>query len=60
MKVLLHHINIVSDDARRSERFYHDVMGLGDDDPTKLPVQDKTKGYTGDVAFVTDGSIQFI
>lgn len=58
MKVWLHHINIVSDDVKRSKRFYRDVLGLGDDDPAALPVQDKTKGYAGDVAFVTDGTIQ--
>lgn len=57
MKLRLHHINLVSDDVPRMDRFYRKVMEQprADED---LPVLEKTKGYAGDVAFVTDGTIQ--
>ena len=39
------------------DEFYRDVIGLHTE--TKgLPVLEKKKGYSGDVAFVTDGHIQ--
>lgn len=57
MKLQLHHINLSTDKVEEMDRFYRDVIGLSRE--TKgLPVLDKTKGYSGDVAFVTDGSIQ--
>ena len=57
LKLTLHHINLVSDDVERMGRFYRDVLGLSPD-VTGLPKLDKTKGYAGDVEFVTDGAIQ--
>ncbi len=53
----LHHINLVTEDVDRMRAFYTDVLGLAAED-TGLPTLDKTKGYAGDVAFVTDGRIQ--
>ena len=58
MKVWLHHINVVSHDVGELDRFYRTVMKMGDEAPEKLPIQDKTRGYAGDVSFVTDGQIQ--
>ncbi|MCV6586011.1 MAG: VOC family protein [Marinibacterium sp.] len=58
MKLWLHHVNVVSHDVPGLDRFYRDVMGMGDERPENLPRQDKTNGYAGDVAFVTDGQIQ--
>ena len=57
MKLTLHHINLSTDKVAEMDRFYRDVLGLqtATDD---IPVLDKTKGYSGDVAFVTDGEIQ--
>ena len=57
MKLTLHHINLSTEHVERLDRFYRDVLGL-DPEETGLPVLDKTRGYAGDVAFVTDGAIQ--
>jgi len=57
LKLTLHHINLVSDNVERMGRFYRDVLGLSPN-VSGLPTLDKTKGYAGDVEFVTDGAIQ--
>ena len=57
MKLNLHHVNLVTDDVARMDRFYRDVLGL-DQETNGLPTLEKRKGYAGDVAFVTDGAIQ--
>lgn len=57
MKLTLHHINLSTENVERMDRFYKDVLGLSDQVPG-LPTLDKTKGYDGDVAFVSDGAIQ--
>ena len=57
MKLTLHHINLSTDRVEEMDAFYRDVLGLARED-TGLPTLDKTKGYAGDVAFVTDGHIQ--
>ena len=57
MKIELHHINLSSDKVNEMNDFYLNVMNLKTE--TKgLPVLEKNKGYSGDVAFVTDGIIQ--
>ena len=57
MKIELHHINLSSDKVNEMNNFYLKVMNLKTE--TKgLPVLEKNKGYSGDVAFVTDGKIQ--
>ena len=57
MNLTLHHINLSTDNVEKMDEFYRDVLGLGraTDD---LPVLEKNKGYSGDVAFVSDGKIQ--
>jgi glyoxylase I family protein len=57
MKLTLHHINLSTENVERMDRFYKNVLGLSDQVPG-LPTLDKTKGYDGDVAFVSDGAIQ--
>lgn len=50
MKLTLHHINLATENVERMERFYRDVLGL---DPVidGLPVLEKDRGYSGNVAF---------
>ena len=57
MKLTLHHVNVVTENVERLDAFYRDVLGL-ERETEGLPVLEKTKGYAGDVAFVTDGAIQ--
>ena len=57
MKLTLHHINLSTENVERMERFYHDILGL-EAETRDLPVLEKEKGYSGNVAFVTDGAIQ--
>ena len=57
MKLTLHHINLSTQNVGRMDRFYRDVLGL-EETTDGLPVLEKTKGYAGDVAFVSDGAIQ--
>jgi catechol 2,3-dioxygenase-like lactoylglutathione lyase family enzyme len=57
MKLWLHHINHVTENVERLRKFYADVMDMGPQQDD-LPVREKTRGYTGDVAFVSDGNIQ--
>ena len=57
MKLTLHHINLSTDKVGEMDAFYRDVLGLAREE-AGLPVLDKTKGYAGDVAFVTDGAVQ--
>lgn len=57
MKLTLHHINLSTDNVEGMDDFYRNVLGLTA--PTDgLPTLEKNKGYAGDVAFVTDGTIQ--
>ena len=58
MKLKLHHINLCSTNVKEMDRFYRDVLTLGDEDPDQLPPLNKDKGLVGDVSFVTDGAIQ--
>ena len=57
MKLTLHHINLATENVTRMDDFYRDVLGL-ERESAGLPVLEKSKGYAGDVAFVTDGAIQ--
>ena len=57
MKLKLHHINLSTTNVARMDAFYRDVLGL-QRETEGLPVLEKTKGYSGDVAFVSDGAIQ--
>ncbi len=57
MKLTLHHINLSTDKVGEMNTFYREVLGLKEE-TQNLPVLEKNKGYSGDVAFVTDGAIQ--
>ena len=58
MKLKLHHINLCTSNVPEMDRFYRDVLTLGDEDPAALPPINQEQGLVGDVAFVTDGDIQ--
>lgn len=58
MKLKLHHINHATVNVPEMDRFYREVIGLHTETDDLLPPLEKTKGYAGDVAFVTDGAIQ--
>ena len=53
MKLTLHHINLSTQQVEVMDEFYRDVIGLHTE-TEGLPVLEKKKGYSGDVAFVTD------
>jgi catechol 2,3-dioxygenase-like lactoylglutathione lyase family enzyme len=57
MKLTLHHINLATDRVEEMDAFYRKVLGL-DVPQADIPVLEKQKGYSGDVAFVSDGRIQ--
>ena len=57
MKLQLHHINLSSDKVDKMNEFYLKVMNL-QTETEGLPILEKNKGYSGDVAFVSDGRIQ--
>ena len=57
MKLTLHHINLSTEKVEEMDIFYRDVLQLKRE-TTGLPKLEKGKGYSGDVAFVTDGAIQ--
>ena len=58
MKLKLHHINLCSTNVPEMDRFYREVLTLGDEDPADLPPLNQGKGLVGDVSFVTDRTIQ--
>jgi catechol 2,3-dioxygenase-like lactoylglutathione lyase family enzyme len=58
MKLKLHHINLCSTNVEAMDRFYRDVLTLGDEKPSELPPLNQDKGLVGDVSFVTDGDVQ--
>ncbi|MDA8540997.1 VOC family protein, partial [Planktomarina temperata] len=58
MKLKLHHINLCSTNVKAMDRFYRDVLTLGDEKPSELPPLNQDKSLVGDVSFVTDGAIQ--
>ena len=58
MKLKLHHVNLATENVDRMNAFYTRVLGLGTC-TEDLPVLEKNRGYAGDVAFVSDGAIQF-
>ena len=57
MKLELHHINLSTDKVNKMNDFYLKVMNLKTE-TQGLPILEKKKGYSGEVAFVTDGNIQ--
>ena len=57
MKLRLHHINFSTQNVHRMDRFYQEILGL-ERVSDGLPFLEKQKGYSGEVAFVSDGKIQ--
>ncbi len=57
MKLELHHINLSTQDVKKLETFYKDILFL-DTQSNDLPTLEKKKGYSGDVSFVGDGKVQ--
>ena len=57
MKIELHHINLSTQDVKKLETFYKDILFL-DTQSDDLPTLEKKKGYSGDVSFVGDGKVQ--
>ena len=57
MKLELHHINLSTQDVKKLETFYKDILFL-DTQSDDLPTLEKKKGYSGDVSFVGDGTVQ--
>ena len=57
MKLELHHINLSTHQVDEMNDFYLKVMKLKTE-TEGLPVLEKKKGYSGNVAFVSDGNIQ--
>ncbi|MDC3018006.1 VOC family protein [Paracoccaceae bacterium] len=57
MKLELHHINLSTQDVKKLETFYKDILFL-DTQNDDLPSLEKKKGYSGDVSFVGDGKVQ--
>ena len=37
MKLKLHHINLCTSNVKDMDKFYREVLCLGDDEPSKLP-----------------------
>ena len=57
MKLKLHHINLSSNNVKKMNKFYKQVLFL-DTETNDLPILERKKGYSGEVEFVTDGNIQ--
>ena len=58
MKLKLHHINLCTSNVKDMDKFYREVLCLGDDEPSKLPPINQNRGLVGDVSFVTDGDVR--
>lgn len=58
MKLKLHHINLCSTNVPEMDKFYREILTLGDEDPEALQLLNTGKGLVGDVSFVADGDIQ--
>jgi glyoxylase I family protein len=57
MKIKLHHVNFCSADVPAMDEFYRTVLGL-EPEPSLEAGRVTTDGYSGKVAFVTDGQTQ--
>ena len=57
MKLTLHHINLSTQNVEQMNGFYRGVLGLTEESGG-LSTLEKNKGYSGGVAFVSDGHIQ--
>ena len=57
MKLKLHHVNFATTDVAAMDKFYRDVLEM-QTIPDMGRNRKKDEGYPGDVAFVTDGTMQ--
>ena len=57
MNLKLHHINLSTNNVAGMDEFYRKILGLKTE-TEGLPILEKSQGYDGDVAFVSDGYIQ--
>jgi catechol 2,3-dioxygenase-like lactoylglutathione lyase family enzyme len=54
MKLKLHHLNLCTTNVAAMDAFYRDVMDMAPQG-ARNEVRDTSQGYSGKVAFVTDG-----
>lgn len=54
MKLKLHHLNLTTSNVEAMDEFYTKVLDM-QGDPSRNATRDTTQGYSGKVAFVTDG-----
>ena len=57
MKLTLHHINFASKNLPAMEDFYRSVLDM-QPEPELNKSRDRTQGYPGNVAFLSDGDMQ--
>lgn len=57
MKLKLHHINLCTTNVGAMDAFYREVLDL-EPEPEMNASRDTGRGFPGDVAFVTDGTLQ--
>ena len=59
MQLKLHHVNLCSTNVAKLDEFYRNVMDMRSHEGMS-EIRDKSSdGYSGDVAFITDGTTQF-
>jgi catechol 2,3-dioxygenase-like lactoylglutathione lyase family enzyme len=58
MKLKLHHVNLCTSDVPALEEFYRTVFDLKPE-PSLGEARVTGQGYSGDVAFLSDGAMQF-
>jgi glyoxylase I family protein len=59
MKIKLHHVNFCSSDVPTMDEFYRTVLDLEPEPSLNAGRVMSASGYTGNVAFVSDGTTQF-
>jgi glyoxylase I family protein len=57
MKLKLHHVNLSSTNVPAMDEFYRNVLGM-EPEPSLNEARIVEQGYPGNVAYVTDGTIQ--
>ncbi|MFN3260135.1 MAG: VOC family protein [Pikeienuella sp.] len=56
MKLTYHHMNICTENVKRSSEFYRSIFDLSSVDYARVNTDE---GYSGNVDFVTDGAVEF-
>lgn len=57
MKLKLHHVNLCTTKVPEMDEFYRNVLGM-ENEPTRNGIRVTQQGYSGAVAFVTDGNLE--